>query len=377
MTRLAGKRIGLLSSWASPRNGGVWSMVLAQAEMLREAEATPVLFALDDGEPIDREAEQFEMHRAPVHGPDALGFAPGLLGLMLEANCDLMHLHGLWHYPGRAGALWAEQTDKPYLISPHGMLDPWIMGRNRWKKTLAMLAFERRNWAAATAFHALTGREAAQIGTYALDKPRCIIANPAPPIADPRAVMPAPQLLYLGRLHQKKNIAALLDAWDLARGDLPDDARLTLAGSRDASTDGVMAELAAQKRDDITVMGPVYGTQKQALIAQARFLILPSLSEGLPVTVLESWAAGTPTLMSEHCQLPQGFACGAAQNCGTDAQTIAQAMVKAFAYNADAWLSASRAARGLAVGEFASATIAQEWHDVYDAMLTGEAARDG
>jgi poly(glycerol-phosphate) alpha-glucosyltransferase len=40
-------------------------------------------------------------------------------------------------YPSRAGLQWARRTGKPYLISPHGMLDPWITGRGRAKKALA------------------------------------------------------------------------------------------------------------------------------------------------------------------------------------------------------------------------------------------------
>ena len=35
--------------------------------------------------------------------------------------------------------------------------------------------------------------------------------------------------------------------------------------------------------------------------------ILPSFSEGLPMAVLEAWAYGLPVLMTDHCNLPEGF----------------------------------------------------------------------
>jgi hypothetical protein len=39
---------------------------------------------------------------------------------------------------------------------------------------------------------------------------------------------------------------------------------------------------------------------------------LPSFSEGLPMSVLEAWSYGLPVVMTPECNLPEGFACGAA-----------------------------------------------------------------
>jgi hypothetical protein len=46
------------------------------------------------------------------------------------------------------------------------------------------------------------------------------------------------------------------------------------------------------------------GADKNAALAHANAFILPSYSEGLPMTVLEAWANGLPVFMTRECNLP-------------------------------------------------------------------------
>ena len=72
-------------------------------------------------------------------------------------------------------------------------------------------------------------------------------------------------------------------------------------------------ELAAAS---VVFTGPAFGEAKDALLRSADAFILPSLSEGLPMSVLEAWAYGLPVLMTDKCNLPEGFAAGAAVRIG-------------------------------------------------------------
>lgn len=372
---LAGKRIGLLTASASRLGGGVFEAVAAQAALLLRLDAVPVVIALDDAFCAD-DAARFagaELHYAAVRGPRFFGYAPQLGRLLDAARLDLLHLHGIWMYPSAAAAGWAARSGKPYLISPHGMLDPWITSRGRWKKALARTGYERRSWRQASAFHALTERESADIAGETGRSGSIVIANPGPePDLAPKGER-APLLTYLGRIHPKKNIAALIAAWKQceASAALPSGARLTIAGWGEEAHVAELKHQLHDAPDSISFDGPVFGPAKAQLLQSSRFLALPSLSEGLPMAILEAWAAGTPVLMSDNCNLPEGFANGAAIDCGTEPAAIAQAICDAFALDGDKWRGMSEAALALAAGPFSEAAIAARWEAAYASLMNG------
>ena len=63
---------------------------------------------------------------------------------------------------------------------------------------------------------------------------------------------------------------------------------------------------------DVVFYGPAFGEEKEALLRGAEAFILPSFSEGLPMSVLEAWSYGLPVVMTPECNLPEGFASDAA-----------------------------------------------------------------
>ena len=389
-TPLAGARIGLLTAAASRAGGGVFEAVVAQAEMIRALGGVPVVVALaDDHAATDRaRLGATETILAGVSGPRQVGFAPDLVRRLEAARLDLLHLHGIWMYPSRAGLVWARRTGRPYVVSPHGMLDPWITARGRWKKALARVGYERASWRAAAALHALTPREARDIAAESGRNDALVIANAGPPPGPAPTDLRGPGVVYLGRIHPKKNLAGLVAGWGLATR--PPHARLTIAGWGDAADVAEVRDLAARSDGSVAFVGPIYGEAKQRLLDEARFVILPSFSEGLPMVVLEAWAAGAPTIMSEGCNLdagfaadgfgpdgfgPDGFGSAAALRCDTGAADIARALEAGFALDEAGWLAMAHAAQRLAAGPFGSDTIANRWGEAYAALLAGGAPR--
>jgi poly(glycerol-phosphate) alpha-glucosyltransferase len=117
-------------------------------------------------------------------GPDSFGYAPGLSAALVAADLDLLHAHGLWMFYSTAVLGWAWTTRPPYIVSPHGMLDPWALRNSRFKKLIALWAYERRHLANAACLHALCREEAQAMRQLGLRNPTCIVANgldaPAP-----------------------------------------------------------------------------------------------------------------------------------------------------------------------------------------------------
>jgi poly(glycerol-phosphate) alpha-glucosyltransferase len=366
---LSGKRIGLLTASASRAGGGVFEAVVAQAALIRSLGAEALVFALDDA---DAAQDRHRFGPSPVslvqvRGPRQIGYAPRLGQMLIDAQLDCLHLHGIWMYPSRAGSAWARATGRAYVISPHGMLDPWITARGRWKKALARRGYERTGWARARVLHALTQREAADIARETGRGDAVIIPN-ALPLADEafppdELTVRPPVVAYLGRIHPKKNLAALVEGWgETAR---PSGARLLIAGWGDAPDVEALRRDIALGDGSIEYFGPVFGAAKADLLRSARFMVLPSLSEGLPMAMLEAWANATPTVMTAACNLDEGFAEGAAIRSGYTAGEIAAALGRGLALGQAEWQAMAVAARALAQGRFAADVVAANWAAAY------------
>jgi poly(glycerol-phosphate) alpha-glucosyltransferase len=375
---LSGRTIALLTSSISRLGGGVSEAVLAQAQLIEALGGTAKVFAISDqqsAEDKDRFAN-FETTIVPRSGYQKLAYSKDLIPALLGSDADLLHLHGIWQYPSSAAATWAKRTGNPYLISPHGMLDQWITARGRWKKAMAKILYEWRSWRRATGFHGLTLNEADDVLIETGRGDAFVIPNPAPPpspaVDRPDRRSRSANFLYLGRIHPKKNLEALLSAWTmLAESGEIGDAQLTIAGWGGTRDMAIFNRHLEEAPDSVRFVGEVNGSAKDDLLESARFLVLPTLGEGLPMAVLEAWAHGTPTVMSANCNLPEAFEAGAALECGIDPESVVSAILASLALDDAGWQEMSRAALGLATGRFGVGEVARRWELAYACLIDG------
>jgi len=327
-------KIGMLTSWLSYRSGGLRESVSRLTLSLQaDPECQMTVFGLADGQ-TESAADRWGTTAAAffTHGPNAFGYAPGLSAAVNAANLDLLHVHGLWMYYSVASLRWTRATGRACIISPHGMLDPWALRHSGWKKQLALRAYERKHLQSAACLHALCGAEAEAMRAIGLRNPICIIPNGLEtlnPAADGAPVWrdqipgTAKVLLYLGRLHLKKGLVNLLNAWQFFSKGTGRDWHLAIAGWDQAGHEDELRRMVRQSSmDRVHFLGPLFGAQKRAAFAAANAFILPSVSEGLPMVVLEAWSHGVPVVMTRACNLPEGFAAEAALEIGTESEEI-------------------------------------------------------
>lgn len=328
----------MLTASMSRRGGGVFEAVSSLSRALQTTTGISVaaLGLRDDLADADSDAwaRVERVKSLPVLGPSSFGFSPTLLNELLDARLDLLHVNGLWMYPSVASLLWRARTDRPVVVSPHGMLDSWALRQSRWKKTIAAVLFENPHLRRADCLHALCEPEARAIREYGLRNPIAIIPNGVdlptegghvPPPWDGIFPPDAKVVLYLGRLHPKKNLHALLEAWaESLGGDAPSDWYLAIVGSGqngyERSLRSFVNEHAVPR---VWFAGSKYGAEKDACLANAQVFVLPSLSEGLPMAVLEAWSYRLPVVMTSACNLEEGFQAGAAIRIEKDVEGIA------------------------------------------------------
>ncbi|WP_458791099.1 glycosyltransferase [Yoonia sp. MH D7] len=270
----------------------------------------------------------------PCIGPSKFGYSPKLRSAIKVLNPDVIHQHGLWTYASTISL----RHKRGVVISPHGMLDRWALDNSRNRKRIAAALFETANLKRAACLHALNSREAASIRDFGLQNPIAITPNGAdlPRCAEiSSAKRPSwlpddgrKVLLFLGRIHPKKGIAELLAAWAIFKAKSPTLAakwRVVIAGWDDGDH---LASLKKRVQNymlmgDVIFAGPVYAADKTALFAHADAFILPSFSEGHPMSVLEAWSYALPVLMTDHCNLSFAFASRAAIEISTDPAHLA------------------------------------------------------
>jgi len=285
-----------------------------------------------------------------------------------EFRPSVIHLHGVWGPASRALAA-CRRSAPPWIVSPHGMLEPWAMRQGRWKRRIAWQLWDGAVLQGAACLHALCPEEWLSIRALGLENPVAVIPNGVDLPAAPVAAL-GKSVLFLGRLHPKKGLSELLHGWAL----LNKPPQLLIAGW----DDGKHLDTLRLLRDELGLQacvkfhGPAFGTEKERLYQEAGALILPSHSEGLPMAVLEAWAYGLPVLMTDHCHLPEGFAQGAAIQMEPIPFSIAEGMQRFLALSQEERRAMGLRGRELVSKSYSWQTVAEQFLAVYDWLLGGK-----
>jgi glycosyltransferase involved in cell wall biosynthesis len=220
---------------------------------------------------------------------------------------DLMVMHSVFSVIGQVGYRVAGAAGVPYLLLPHGSLDPHDLTKHALAKR-ALAPLWRSALAGASALVCTTARESERLHTYGVRRPCRIGPNnpvagstelPDRAAARRRAGLPdtARIVLFLGRLVAGKGIRLLLDGF--AAGSRPGDL-LLVAGRGERGYERRLHAHAGRlaARDQVRFVGWVSGAAKADLLAGADLLALPSAGENFGNVVVEALGVGTPVLLS-------------------------------------------------------------------------------
>lgn len=227
---------------------------------------------------------------------------------------DVVHVHALFSYATIPGCRAALHAPVPYILRPLGTLSEWSLGHRAWKKRPYYALLERSHLDMAAALHVTSDAEAEDVARLGYgDRARVIplgidVTDPAPMRDRPETGRPL-QLLFLSRLHQKKNVPLLLRAI----AALPATAApisLTIAGEGDGDYRSELETLARSLglADRVKFVGHVGGAEKRRLLAESDCFVLPSAHENFGIAVAEALGAGLPVIVTPGVALAPNVA---------------------------------------------------------------------
>lgn len=297
----------------------------------------------------------------------ALRLSSELQRFLSQAPCpfDVVHSHGLWLapnvYPAAAaknGALW--------VVSPRGMLGAAALKFSVLKKKAFWTLAQRPALRHAGLIHATSEEEArevreAGIATPVVAVPNGVVLTPL----SPHGEQPRRTILSLGRVHPKKGLIRLIDAWAMICERFPDWNVRIVGPDEGGYANKLRARIAASTISRITVEGPLFGPEKEAAYRQAGLFALPTLNENFAMTVAEALAAETPVVSTKGAPWAglETHGCGRWIDHGPEA--MAAALSDLLALDDDALAAMGRRGREWMATEFSWDSVAARLEVAY------------
>lgn len=243
-------------------------------------------------------------------------FSKALTGWLLAhlPSYDLTDNHYLFSYSSTCAAAIARHKGIPYTVRTMGQLTPWALAQSPIKKKIFSLLFENRNLSRAAAIHCTSPEEATNVRDFGISTPTVTLplgVTPPQPIPDAKAKLHAayhiphntPVLLFLSRLHHKKQPELLLKAAQQLTKQQP--CHIILAGTGDPQYCQQLKTLAHELglTTAVTFTGFVTGYDKNLLLQGSDAFVLPSHSENFGIAVAEALISGLPVIITPGIQI--------------------------------------------------------------------------
>lgn len=274
---------------------------LIKGMLRRNIQVDLLTFANSRGELLI--AEDSFIKTVPAPGFRRFGYS-GLFRRKLETfkDSDVIHGNGLWQYTTHASAVYARQTDKPFVLTLHGMLYPEGLKKSKWIKKMSLLLYQRTDIEKADVLHATCLQELQVIRNLGIKVPVAVIPNPievSDNIIRNQGSILSKKVGFVGRFAPIKNLENLIRAWAVVTKTYP-DWELVLIGDGELRYTQSLKQLATRSGvTNICFKGFLTGEAKEEVMNQVSYLVLPSKSENFGMVVPEALLKGIPVIASQ------------------------------------------------------------------------------
>lgn len=265
---------------------------------------------------------------------------------------DVAHIYSMYSFSNTAAAHCCWKYGVPYLLHPHGSLDPYLRRRHRWRKWMYTTLFLNRGFQRAGAVLFNSAEEMRLAADWSglnwpssngRRAPRKVVVyvgvedewfqEPSsaarerfwrkfPHLAGHRLVV------FFGRLNFKKGLDILAQAFALV-GRQREDVHLVLAGPDNEGYGEKVREWLKEGAvlEKTTFTGPLVGEERFVVLHQAEVFVLPSYTENFGAAVAEAMACAVPVVISDQVNIyPEVKQAGAGLVVPCDARRTAEAL---------------------------------------------------
>jgi glycosyltransferase involved in cell wall biosynthesis/uncharacterized protein YbaR (Trm112 family)/SAM-dependent methyltransferase len=387
-----------VTGWLAPRYGGSTFVALQSAAVLAERghEVEVITTNVDGdgtlevqtGQTLDWGGVNATFHR--LSSPRRFLTSWSMLEDLNRrvAQFDVVHIHSLYRFHTIAAATIARRRGVPYVIQPHGSLDPWHRAQRRRLKDVYHFMVEDQIIRRAAAVLCTSSLEERSIRDLGYRVPTWVVpvAIDAAELRAPAAVDhlllraavdPAARIVtFLGRISEKKGVELLVASFVRTASEFP-AAHLIVAGPDD---EGIAMRLsavvaAAGLADRVSFIGTVGGPEKRALLQRSDVFVLPSADESFGIAVAEAMAVGCPVVVSPHVAIADLIqSAGAGLVANRDAAEISRA-IGAVLGDRTAAMAMGVAGKRLVDDEFTTDGIAIRLESLYRSVITARLNR--
>ncbi|NWF61046.1 MAG: glycosyltransferase [Fischerella sp.] len=268
----------------------------------------------------------------------------------------------------------------PYIMTPHGMLEPWALSYKGWKKRLYYNIFEKLALQKASAIQVIANVEAHNVKSLGFEH---IVTVPNGIHRQEFENLPEPEvfyqhfpetcnknlILFLGRIDPKKGLDLLAPAFATVRAKFP-QTHLVVAGPDNIGFLSTAQHyfLQAGCLDAVTFTGMLTGELKHAALAAANLYVAPSYSEGFSMSVLEGMASGLPCVITTGCNFPEAATAKAAYVVDININAIADGLIQYLSNPQQAKAMGERA-RGFIFQNYTWNSAAEKLIPVYKSIF--------
>jgi glycosyltransferase involved in cell wall biosynthesis len=258
--------------------------------------------------PVASNVQSYDMDFSSVPLLRRLHFSTRLnSAIRAAASCgSLLHSHGLWTMPNLYPVRAARSFGSVHVISPRGMLAPAALQFSHRVKRISWYVAQRNALETADCIHVTSDQEHDEVRALGIKAPIALLPNGIDLPADDTVSLAKcardgskRKLLHLGRLHPKKGLVSLIQAWAHLEQLFP-NWQLTIVGpSERGHASELRSLIATLGLTRVDVQGPIFGDDKDALFQSADLFVLPTLNENFGMVVAESLSNGTPVVCSK------------------------------------------------------------------------------